>query len=112
MLIRSVVLSVLIGCSILSSGSVAAAEDLPVEGFWNKFVCIGAGTCYRDSEGELRKACSGGGCSYSAPTAVRTVGTTLNPSMPTTIITNTSTYVVVPNYSGGIYPSAVISTGK
>ena len=37
--------------------------DAKVEGFWDKFVCIGAGTCYRDSNGDLRKACSGGGCS-------------------------------------------------
>jgi len=37
--------------------------DAKVTGFWDKFVCIGAGTCYRDLNGDLRKACSGGGCS-------------------------------------------------
>jgi|Laugrespbdmm15sd_2_1035082.scaffolds.fasta_scaffold04403_4 hypothetical protein len=37
--------------------------DAKVTSVWDKFVCMGAGTCYRDLQGDLRKACSGGGCS-------------------------------------------------
>ena len=36
----------------------------------------------------------------------------LNPSTPTTVITNNGTYIIGPRYSGGNIPSAVIRSGK
>lgn len=86
-----------------------AAQDVLVEGFWEKFVCMGAGTCYRDADGDLRKACTGNqGCGSV------TVGTPNynNYNTGTTIVTNNSTYVIVPKASGGPYPAAIIQSGK
>lgn len=40
------------------------------------------------------------------------VNNTLNPSTPQTVVTNSGNYVVVPRYSGGSLPSAVIRSGK
>lgn len=36
----------------------------------------------------------------------------LNPSLPTTVITNSGSYVIVPNYSGGSLPRAIIRVSK
>ena len=32
-----------------------------------------------------------------------------NPTLPTTVITNSGTVLIVPNYSGGVYPAAVLN---
>ena len=85
-----------------------AVEDHKVEGFWEKFVCMGAGTCYRDVNGDLRKACSGSGCGSAMPSAANYS----NYNTGATIVTNSTTYVVVPNASGGPYPAAVLNSGK
>lgn len=88
--------------------SAYAGEDYKVEGFWDKFVCMGAGTCYRDVNGDLRKACSNGGCgSVTAGTPNYN-----NYNTGATIVTNNTTYVVVPNASGGVYPAAILNSGK
>lgn len=82
--------------------------DARVEGFWEKFVCVGAGTCYRDGQGDLRKACSGGGCSSASRVTAGPRGF----NQGAVIVTNSGNYVIVPNSTGGIYPSAIIHSGK
>lgn len=88
---------------ILAAG--AQAQDLPVEGFLDKMVCVGAGTCYRDSDGVLRKACTDPQRSC-APTA--RYGGAFTPS---TVTVGTTNYVIVPNYSTGQI-QAIIPSGR
>jgi hypothetical protein len=63
----------------------------------DRFVCTGTGTCARLDNP-----------TYQTPLT----STALNPTTATTVVTNGSTYVIVPNYSGGAYPSAIIKIGK
>lgn len=64
----------------------------------DQIVCYGNGTC-----GQLDKPV------YVQPQANNTG---FNPTTVTTVITNRSTLVIVPNYAGGSFPSAVITSGK
>lgn len=64
----------------------------------DQIVCYGNGTC-----GKITNP------TYQTP---QTANTGLNPTSSTTVITNTSTYLIVPNYAGGNFPSAIISSGK
>jgi hypothetical protein len=64
----------------------------------DQMVCYGNGTC-----GKIPNA------TYQTPTPTYS---SLNPSTATTVITNRSTVLIVPNYAGGAYPSAIISSGK
>jgi hypothetical protein len=105
------ILSIILGGSIAFATS-ARAEDAPVEGFFNKMICAGNGTCYRDVEGTLRKACSGGSCVMTAADRYRSSANGFNPSMPASITTNAGNILIVPNQNGGIYPSAVINTSR
>lgn len=67
-------------------------------GTLDQIVCYGNGTC-----GKITNP------TYQTP---QNTYSTLNPTTATTVITNRSTYVIVPNYAGGAYPSAIISSGK
>jgi hypothetical protein len=73
-------------------------------GFWDKFICRGAGTCYTNAAGQLTKAGSSG-----YPTNYQ-YG--LNPSLPTTVLTPSGGMLIVPNHSGGGYPAAIIQISK
>lgn len=95
---------------ILATGAQAQTVDPlsghhEVTGFWDKFVCRGAGTCMRDSEGRYRKACTDPQ-RPCAPTA--RYGGAFTPSTVTVGPTN---YVIVPDYSTGQI-SAIIPSGR
>jgi hypothetical protein len=64
----------------------------------DQIVCYGNGTC-----GNIPNA------TYQTPTPTYS---SLNPTTATTVITNRSTLLIVPNYAGGAFPSAIISSGK
>ena len=88
--------SMMLGGAVAVSCSPAQANE---RGFWDTVICYGAGTC---GATQLPPA---NGYTYSNPNS-------LNPTLPTTVLTGQGTVLIVPNYSGGALPRAIIPVSK
>ena len=105
----------ILALALASSTAQAAPWNADCVTFWGGKIAVEDRTLDNCPTGHSHwdAAVSGSGTSGSG-TAFPNTNNSLNPSRPTTIVTNSGNYLIVPNHSGGAYPAAVlrVSQGK
>ena len=89
--------SMMLGGAIAVSCSPAHAREMS---WLDRAICFGTGTC------DVKGSAPTTGTAYPSQQSV------LNPNLPTTVQVGTGSVLIVPNYSGGALPRAIIPVSR